>query len=63
MSLQLSELKSASLRLCMCLGACAGSFSFPAVPPCAELEYELELLDFDPADEVLCHAVFVPSLW
>ena len=30
-----------------------GSFSFPNVPPRAELEYDLELLDFDPADEVL----------
>ena len=30
-----------------------GSFSFPAVPPRADLEYEVELLDFDPANEVL----------
>lgn len=47
----------------MCLGLCAGSFSFPAVPPLAELEYELELLDFDPADEVACHAVCIPFPW
>lgn len=30
----------------------AGSFSFPHVPPQAELEYELELVDFEPVDEV-----------
>ena len=30
-----------------------GSFSFPAVPPRADLEYEVELLEFDPANEVL----------
>ena len=30
----------------------AGSFSFPNVPPNSELEYEVELVDFDPADEV-----------
>ncbi|CAL8461943.1 g1474 [Coccomyxa elongata] len=29
-----------------------GSFSFPNVPPHAELEYEVELVDFDPADEM-----------
>ena len=63
MGLQLLEMKFTSLRLCMCRDGCAGSFSFPAVPPCAELEYELELLDFDPADEVLCHTVCIPSPW
>jgi hypothetical protein len=31
----------------------AGSFSFPNVPPRAELEYDLELVDFEGVDEVL----------
>lgn len=31
--------------------ACAGSFSFPAVPPNSHLEYEVELLDWEPASE------------
>lgn len=30
----------------------AGSFSFPTVPPNSDLEYELELLEFDPVSEV-----------
>ncbi len=51
------KIGNAMLRHCMRFDICAGSFSFPAVPPRAELEYELELLDFDPADEVGCHAV------
>lgn len=37
---------------------CAGSFSFPNVPPHAELEYEVELVDFDPADEVSSRSDF-----
>lgn len=30
----------------------AGSFSFPNVPPNAELDYDLELIDFEGVDEV-----------
>ena len=30
----------------------AGRFSFPAVPPDAELTYEVELIGFEPVDEV-----------
>jgi hypothetical protein len=29
-----------------------GSFSFPTVPPGADLEYELELIEFSAVDEV-----------
>lgn len=29
-----------------------GSFSFPTVPPNAELEYDLELLEWEAADDV-----------
>ena len=32
--------------------ACAGSFSFPAVPPDAKLTYEMELIDFEAVNEV-----------
>ena len=28
-----------------------GSFSFPSVPPCADLDYEVELLDYETLDE------------
>ena len=30
----------------------AGSFSFPNVPPNAELEYDLDLVDFEAVNEV-----------
>ena len=30
----------------------AGNFSFPSVPPDADLEYEAELISFEPVDEV-----------
>ena len=40
----------------------AGSFSFPNVPPSAELEYEVELVDFDAADEVSNSASALPWL-
>ena len=33
----------------------AGSFSFPNVPPAAELEYDLELVDYEIFDEVITH--------
>jgi FKBP-type peptidyl-prolyl cis-trans isomerase len=33
------------------IGACTGSFSFPAVPPDAHLEYEVQLVDWEPAGE------------
>jgi FKBP-type peptidyl-prolyl cis-trans isomerase len=31
-----------------------GSFSFPSVPPDAELFYDVELLEFEPVKEVQC---------
>ena len=37
----------------------AGSFSFPNVPPSAELDYDLELVDFEGVDEV-CMKMFLP---
>lgn len=33
------------------LGVLAGSFSFPAVPPDTHLDYEVQLVDWEPAGE------------
>lgn len=50
-----TECSHAVAHCSCCLSGLAGSFSFPTVPPNAELEYEVELLDWEPVDEV--------SLW
>ena len=39
----------------------AGSFSFPNVPPNAELEYDLELVDFEAVNEVCTSPPPCPS--
>lgn len=42
---------------------CAGSFSFPSIPPNSDVTYELELLGFDDVQEVFSDPKMFSNNW